>query len=155
MGVKLLLKRHNRFIFSEIEEQSIEKWLLDMDTRGAALTLPMLRDMANLLLHAQKQPPLLLVEIGHLTLSNDIQICPHDYLENTTIRGLFQRTLALSNHGLIWSKIPLKSGVSLRMIFSTLMSLVLLWELVPHKGLLPQLNTMEKELSCKLEIASE
>ena len=45
-------KRHSRFIFSEIEEQSIEKWLLDMDARGAALTLPMLRDMANLLLRA-------------------------------------------------------------------------------------------------------
>jgi hypothetical protein len=58
MGVNLLLKkRHNRFIFSEIEEQSIEKWLLDMDTRGVALTLPMLRDMANLLLHAQKTTP--------------------------------------------------------------------------------------------------
>jgi hypothetical protein len=50
-------KRHNRFIFSEIEEQSIEKWLLDMDARGAALTLPMLRDMANLLLHAHKTTP--------------------------------------------------------------------------------------------------
>ena len=50
-------KRHNRFLFSEVAEQSIEKWLLDMDTRGAALTLPMLRDMANLLLRAQKTIP--------------------------------------------------------------------------------------------------
>jgi hypothetical protein len=50
-------KRHNRFIFTEIEEGSIEKWLLDMDSRGAALTLPMLRDMANLLLYARKTTP--------------------------------------------------------------------------------------------------
>ena len=50
-------KRHNCFIFTEIEGDSIEKWLLDMDSRGAALTLPTLRDMANLLLYARKTTP--------------------------------------------------------------------------------------------------
>lgn len=50
-------KRHNRFILTGIEEGSIEKWLLDMDSRGVALNLPMLRDMANLLLYARKTTP--------------------------------------------------------------------------------------------------
>jgi hypothetical protein len=50
-------KRASGHIFTQIEEQSIENWLLDMDSRGAALTLPMLRDMANLLLSAKKNTP--------------------------------------------------------------------------------------------------
>lgn len=47
-------KRPTGHIFTGIEEQSMEDWLLDMDARGAALTIPMLRDMANLLRSAQK-----------------------------------------------------------------------------------------------------
>lgn len=86
-------KRHNRFIFTEIEEGSIEKWLLDMDSRGAALTLPMLRDMANLLLMPEKLHPLLWVIIGPLNLSNDAQISLLASLANTIIRELFQKTL--------------------------------------------------------------
>jgi hypothetical protein len=50
-------KRPTGHIFTEIEEQSMEDWLLDMDARGAALTIPMLRDMANLLRSAQKNTP--------------------------------------------------------------------------------------------------
>ena len=50
-------KRPSGHIFTQIEEQSIENWLLDMDSRGAALTLPMLRDMANLLLSAREKTP--------------------------------------------------------------------------------------------------
>jgi hypothetical protein len=47
MGVKLLLKNDTiALFFLEVEEQSIEKWLLDMDTRGAAFTLPMVSEMA-------------------------------------------------------------------------------------------------------------
>ena len=47
-------KRPATHIFTHVEELSMEKWLLNMDARGAALTLPMLRDMANLLLSAKK-----------------------------------------------------------------------------------------------------
>ncbi|KAJ5256612.1 hypothetical protein N7478_012716 [Penicillium angulare] len=50
-------QRHSRHIFSEIEEESIENWLLSLDSRGAALNLSMLRDMANILLRAQKNIP--------------------------------------------------------------------------------------------------
>ncbi|KAJ5522840.1 hypothetical protein N7513_003163 [Penicillium frequentans] len=50
-------KRASGHIFTQMEEQSIENWLLDMVSRGAALTLPMLRDMANLLLSARKKAP--------------------------------------------------------------------------------------------------
>jgi hypothetical protein len=32
----------------------MENWLLNMDLRGIALTLPILRDMANLLLSIKK-----------------------------------------------------------------------------------------------------
>ncbi|KAJ5337526.1 zinc finger protein [Penicillium brevicompactum] len=36
--------------FTQLEEESIQDWLISMDHRGAALTIAMLRDMANLLL---------------------------------------------------------------------------------------------------------
>jgi hypothetical protein len=36
--------------FTQLEEESIQDWLISMDQRGAALTIAMLRDMANLLL---------------------------------------------------------------------------------------------------------
>lgn len=35
---------------TQLEEESIQDWLTSMDHRGAALTIAMLRDMANLLL---------------------------------------------------------------------------------------------------------
>lgn len=50
-------KRPTGHIFSQIEEQSIGNWLLNMGSRGATLTLPMLRDMANFLPSAQKKTP--------------------------------------------------------------------------------------------------
>lgn len=40
-----------------LEEKSIEKWLLSMDSRGAALTHAILRDMANLLLRSRELIP--------------------------------------------------------------------------------------------------
>jgi hypothetical protein len=36
--------------FTQLEEESIQDWLISMDHRGAALTIAMLRGMANLLL---------------------------------------------------------------------------------------------------------
>ncbi|KAL2697510.1 hypothetical protein AAEP93_011414 [Penicillium crustosum] len=36
--------------FTQLEEESIQDWLISMDHRGAALTIAILRDMANLLL---------------------------------------------------------------------------------------------------------
>ena len=57
MGIIATEKRPSGHIFTQIEEQSIENWLLDMDSRGAALTLPMLRDMANLLFSAREKTP--------------------------------------------------------------------------------------------------
>jgi hypothetical protein len=36
--------------FTQLEEESIQDWLISMDHRGAALTIAMLRDIANLLL---------------------------------------------------------------------------------------------------------
>lgn len=42
---------------NQIEDQLIENWLFDRDSRGAALTLPMLREMAILLLGDQKNTP--------------------------------------------------------------------------------------------------
>ena len=36
--------------FTQLEEESIQDWLISMDQRGAALTIAMLKDMANLLL---------------------------------------------------------------------------------------------------------
>lgn len=35
--------------FTQLEEESIQDWLISMDQRGAALTIAMLRDMTNLL----------------------------------------------------------------------------------------------------------
>ena len=35
--------------FTQLEEESIQDWLISMDQRGAALTISMLRDMASLL----------------------------------------------------------------------------------------------------------
>jgi len=43
--------------FTILEEKSIENWLLSMDSRGAALTYNMLRDMANLLLQSRELIP--------------------------------------------------------------------------------------------------
>lgn len=40
--------------FTALEEKSMENWLLSMDSRGAALTHAMLRDMANLLLQSRE-----------------------------------------------------------------------------------------------------
>ena len=42
--------RPNGHKFTETEEESIQDWLISMDSRGGALTVEMLRDMANLLL---------------------------------------------------------------------------------------------------------
>jgi hypothetical protein len=39
--------------FTKVEEETMHDWLLSMDKRGAALTLSMLRDMANLLLKSR------------------------------------------------------------------------------------------------------
>ncbi|KAJ5982467.1 hypothetical protein N7451_012567 [Penicillium sp. IBT 35674x] len=50
-------KRASGHIFTHAEEELIESWLLDMVSRGATFTLPMLRDMANLLLSARKKEP--------------------------------------------------------------------------------------------------
>lgn len=36
--------------FTQLEEKSIQDWLISMGQRGAALTIAMLKDMANLLL---------------------------------------------------------------------------------------------------------
>jgi hypothetical protein len=36
--------------FTQLEEASIQDWLISMDHGGTALTIAMLRDMANLLL---------------------------------------------------------------------------------------------------------
>lgn len=49
--------RHPRHKFTLLEEKSMEKWLLSMDSRGAALTHAMLRDMANLLLRSRELTP--------------------------------------------------------------------------------------------------
>ncbi|OQD74715.1 hypothetical protein PENANT_c169G06617 [Penicillium antarcticum] len=43
--------------FTVLEEESMEKWLLSMDSRGAALTHALLRDMANLLLRSRELIP--------------------------------------------------------------------------------------------------
>jgi hypothetical protein len=43
--------------FTMLEEKSMAKWLLSMDSRGAALTHAMLRDMANLLLRSRELIP--------------------------------------------------------------------------------------------------
>lgn len=39
--------------FTKVEEETMHDWLLSMDKRGAALTLSILRDMANLLLKSR------------------------------------------------------------------------------------------------------
>ena len=52
-----VVRRHHRHKFSELEEKSMEEWLLSMDSRGFALTHAMCRDMANLLLRARESTP--------------------------------------------------------------------------------------------------
>ncbi|CRL30644.1 DDE superfamily endonuclease, CENP-B-like [Penicillium camemberti] len=42
--------RGTGYKFTQLEEESIQDWLISMDQRGAALTIAMLKDMANLLL---------------------------------------------------------------------------------------------------------
>jgi hypothetical protein len=42
--------RPNGHKFTQAEEESIQDWLISMDSRGGALTIEMSRDMANLLL---------------------------------------------------------------------------------------------------------
>jgi hypothetical protein len=125
-----------------------------MDARGAALTLPMLRDMANLLLSAGKKSPLPLALIGPLNSSNDTEISLLGFHTNTTIGEPFQKTLELLNRGSICPKGRLKSGLSLQTTFSTLMSLGLPWVLAQHRRSLLQRNTMEKEHCCKPAIGS-
>ena len=39
--------------FTQLEEESIQDWLISMDQRGAAVTVSMLRDMASLLLQSR------------------------------------------------------------------------------------------------------
>lgn len=113
----------------------MEDWLLDMNARGAALTIPMLRDMANLLRSAQKNT---LSIIGVNWPTQFIKRRPnlstrlsHKY----TIRELFQKTLESLNHGLIWFKRQLRSGVLFQTISSTLMRVVLLWVLAQRNNL--------------------
>jgi hypothetical protein len=92
----------------------MENRLLDMDARGVALTLPMLRDMANLLVSARKKHPLPLALIGLLNLSNDTQISLLGFHTNTTIGEPFQKTLELLNRSSICRKGRLKSGYRFR-----------------------------------------
>ena len=42
--------RANSQKLTEIEEESLEKWILSMDSRGSALRPSMVREIANLLL---------------------------------------------------------------------------------------------------------
>jgi hypothetical protein len=49
--------RANSHKLSQTEEESIKSWLISMDQRGAAPTINMLVDMANLLLEARGETP--------------------------------------------------------------------------------------------------
>jgi hypothetical protein len=148
-------KRHSRFIPLEVEEQSIEEWLLDMDTRGAAFTLPMLSEMASLLLQAQKTIP---STVGRDWASHFVG--RHPNLSTRLSRKYdYQRALSKDLRIKPWFDLVQntveKWGITSDDIFNFDESgFAMGVGTVPHKGLLPQLSTMEKEPSYKLGIAS-
>lgn len=75
--------------FTQLEEESIQDWLISMDQRGAALTIAMLRDMANLFLeHHGDNASRLLAKIGQHNISNDILSLLLDSLANMTTIAL-------------------------------------------------------------------
>ena len=53
------ISRANLQKLTEIEEESLEKWILSMDLRGAAPRPSMVREMADLLLQKRGTTPLL------------------------------------------------------------------------------------------------
>lgn len=74
--------RPNGHKLTETEEESIKNWLISMDQRGAALTIAMLADMANLLLKERGDTPVQRVGINW----------PTNYLKrHTEITSRFSR----------------------------------------------------------------
>ncbi|OQE07148.1 hypothetical protein PENFLA_c002G03440, partial [Penicillium flavigenum] len=53
--------RANSQKLTEIEEESLEKWILSMDSRGSAPRPSMVREMANLLLEKRGTTPVISV----------------------------------------------------------------------------------------------
>ena len=55
------ISRANSYKLTEIEEESLQKWILSMDSRGSAPRPSMVREMANLLLEQRGTTPVLSV----------------------------------------------------------------------------------------------
>lgn len=76
--------------FTQLEEESIQDLVISMDNRGAALTIVILRDMANLLLENRGNlppPPRPLVRIGRHSTLNDILSFLVDSLADMTVNA--------------------------------------------------------------------
>jgi hypothetical protein len=74
--------------FTQLEEELIQDWLMSMDQRGAALTIAMLRDMANILLqHRVDHTTQTVGKTGQHNISNDILGLLVDSLANMTINA--------------------------------------------------------------------
>ena len=63
--------RANSHKLSELEEQSLLKWVISMDSRGAAPRHPQVRDMANILLAERGSTPI--QTVGEKWVYNFIQ----------------------------------------------------------------------------------
>ena len=62
------ISRANSYKLTQIEEESLEKWILSMDRRGGAPRPSMVREMANLLL--EKRGTTLVVSVGENWVTN-------------------------------------------------------------------------------------
>ena len=134
--------------FTVLEEKSMENWLLSMDSRGAALTHAMLRDMANLLLQSRELTPSNPApKVGKIWTTEFVK--RHETLSSRLSRKYnyeraLSETLGRLDLGFALLKPPFKNMVLHLMISTILMSLVLQWE-----------STLLKESSLLLNITVE
>jgi hypothetical protein len=61
------ISRANSYKLTEIEEESLEKWILSIDRRGVAPRPSMVREMANLLLKKRGTTPVISVSENWVT----------------------------------------------------------------------------------------
>jgi hypothetical protein len=66
--------RANSYKLTELEEESLQKWILSMDSRGAAPRPTMVREMANLLLEKRGSIPVL--SVGQNWVTKFVKRCP-------------------------------------------------------------------------------